>query len=219
MGVFEEYLSGATGPQAAVVGDPAGSMAAARNRRRSLWAGWGDGVGSDNPDAIANGRGQGAPAPGMDTHGTDWIAKGFEPAFADITKGSGAAGALLRQAYEGDFKARAAGYVGAQADATRSMASKFASEGLSPDVAARMIAENRAGGLQTLAAARGQDAYGLASDQAKLAKGTGTELAGLERDKLSQMVNYLVGQKAASATESAGATSAIGSIIGGLLSG
>lgn len=144
----------------------------------------------------------------------NWVREGYAPSFQYIKEGSEAAAGLLRRGREEQFRSRAAGFAGAQSEMERGYGGQIASQGLSPDVAARMLLEQRTGGIQHLAEARGDAAYGLNTDLAGLAKGTSTEFAGLNRDQFSTLVNYLMAKKGLKAGKDAGWMNIAGSLIG-----
>jgi hypothetical protein len=130
-----------------------------------------------------NGIGLGAPSASP-------ITSGFAQSQRYITQGSGQAKDLLRQAYENAFAARVAGAAGAIGGSQRAYGAQVAGQGLSPDVAQRMLAERRAGYMQDLEGARGELSSNLGQNLAELQKGTGTELAGLNRDMTAALANY-----------------------------
>jgi hypothetical protein len=145
---------------------------------------------------------------------TKWIEQAFRPTYGYVTGGSQAAGGLLRQGYEDAFRARTAGFAGQQAEQQRAYGAQVAGQGLSQDVAQRMIAENRIGGLQNLAASRAQYAGELNTGLAQLAKGTGTELAGLSSQEAALMANYQAALKGAQATNRASSSGSVAQGIG-----
>lgn len=141
---------------------------------------------------------------------TAFIARGFQPAYGFVKGGSAAAGGLMRQGYEDAFRARAAGFAGQQAEQQRLYGAQIAGQGLSPDVAMRLAAENRVNGVQQLAGARADYSSGLNTGLAELAKGTGTELAGLSAQEAAALANYNAALKGAkSAQNAAGAAGLI----------
>jgi hypothetical protein len=166
------------------------------------------GPGASADEIARNPQGQRRSGTGM------FVKEGFAPSFTALAEGSEAAGALLRQGFEERTRARAAGFAGAQDELERGFGSQIASQGLSPDVASRMLLEQRAGGLQGLAAGRGEDAFGLAMEQAALAKGTASEFAGLNRDQFAQIVNYLMANKSLKANKQAALISGVSQGIG-----
>lgn len=140
--------------------------------------------------------------------GAEEIGRGFEPAFGYVTGSSKAAGDLLRRGYEDAFRARASGFAGEQAELERGLGSQVAGQGLSADIAQRMLAEQRAKGLGALAGARSDYGAQLYSGLSELTKGTGTELAGLSSNQAAVMANYLATLKGAKAAASGAKTGA-----------
>jgi hypothetical protein len=83
---------------------------------------------------------------------------------------------------------------------------------LAPDVAARLVYQPRAQAAQQAAGVAGDVGFAKAQDLASLLKGTGTELAGLTAEQLSDLVNLKIGKDAASATKQAGTVGAVGKV-------
>ena len=148
---------------------------------------------------------------------TKFIESGFRPAYQFITGGSQAAGGLLRQGYEDAYRARAAGFAGQQAEEGRTLGAQVSSQGLSPDAAMRLMAENRYSRLGQLAASRSQYATDLNTGLAELSKGTGTELAGLSSQEAAVMANYQAALKGAKAAKQGATDAGIASITGATL--
>lgn len=146
----------------------------------------------------------------------DKIGQGFEPAYGYVKGGSQAAAALLRSGYEDAFRARAAGFTGAMSQEQEQFGAEAASQGLSPDMARRMIAQRRSGGLQALSGSRADYSSQLGTGLSELAKGTGTELAGLAANEAAIRANYEAAikgaQLAAKGAKQSGIASAIGMI-------
>lgn len=152
--------------------------------------------------------------------GTEWLQNLYQPAFNQVAQGTFSAGALARQAYEDLFRARAAGYQGQMNTLQSSYGAQVAGQGLSQDVAQRMLAE-RSGQLRAdLAGAQGEASAQLSQNLGELAKGTASEFAGLTTNQANLIANYLAAQMGANAVKSAapstGAT-LLGSTIGGAL--
>lgn len=238
MGYFDDYLTGVQGqlnPQASS-GNPFGSIeqalahynqnVAGSSGIGNTWGGDAEGGAGSSASASINDPGfiswynnvsKGASGPSYSgPKGTSFIGQGMKPAYGFVTGGSGAAAGLLRQGYEDAFRARAAGYAGEQGELERAAGAAASSQGLNPEVARRMLSEQKARGLQGLAGARGELSLGLNTDLASLAKGTGTELAGLKLAELTNVADYSAASKGAKAAKSAGVIGGIGSAIGGL---
>jgi len=150
---------------------------------------------------------------------TKEIKNSYSPVYGFITGSSQAAGDLLRSGYEDAFRARAAGYAGSQGAQEDQLGVEMAGQGLSGDVARRMIGQQRAQGLQGLAAARGELSTGLNTGLSELAKGTGTELATAAANQAAIEANYLAATKGAKAAQRGAETAAIAQAFGAVAGG
>lgn len=126
---------------------------------------------------------------GINSPSESTITGGFNRSQRYITQGTARATDSLRQAYEQAFAARVAGTAGAINSARNGYSAQIGGQGLSPDVAQRMLAERRASYMQDLEQARGDYSASLQQSQAELQKNTGTELAGLNRDMTAALAN------------------------------
>ena len=154
-----------------------------------------------------------SPGPGE----ANWIKGLLAPAYGDVRQGTADASSQLRQAYEGQFRARLGGLTSGFGEQASRLGAQTASQGLSPDVIQRMLIAPGAqlqGEAGTIA---GETQYGLHSDLARFLKGTGTELAGLHTNEAAIMANYMAALKGAKAAENAGLLSGLGGLLGGIL--
>lgn len=156
---------------------------------------------------------------GTPTSKANWIKEGYAPAFGEIRGGTAAASDLLRRGYEAQFRGAAEGAVGGFDEMSSRIGAEGASNGLSPDVLQRLLYSSGMDLQSHLGELRGASEFGLDTDLAELLKGTGTELAGLTRDQLATMANYMAALKGAKATERAGLFGGVGGLIGGIVGG
>lgn len=129
-------------------------------------------------DPITGGAAPQGLAPGLQGR------SGFAAAAAAILGGSRAAEGHLRMAYRGLFARRAAGALGARAEAARRLGFDSGAMGLSGGLARRIGFEQDAETIRYLGEAAGESTYGYHSDMSELAKGTGGELAGLKEREI-----------------------------------
>jgi hypothetical protein len=225
--IFAEYMANpSSGYNAAPTEDQAWAQFQAQNPGGQVWVP-GDEGGGLGPGAGGHWQTQ---AFGRDSQAfktfkaklgvKDAIGQGFDPAYGYVRGGSGAAAGLLRQGYEDAFRARAAGYTGAVGQQENDLGVQATTQGLAPDVAARMLSQYKSGGLQTLAGYRADYGSQLGTGLSELSKGTGTELAGLSANEAAVRANYMAAIKGAQMTShaasTAGALGALGSLGGGV---
>jgi hypothetical protein len=140
------------------------------------------------------------------------LTAGFNKAAGIVTKASQGTGDLLTNSYRSALRERLAGNAGALGQQEEA----FGAQRYAPDVGARLAYAPRAANLQATGQAIGENQSALGVDQAQLLKGTGTELAGLTTEQLSDLINLKIAKDSASATKKAGLLGALGQVGGSL---
>ncbi len=147
-------------------------------------------------------------------------ANGYAGVASSLLQGSAEAEKMMRKAAAYDYAHRAGGLARGFSDYQGSLTGDINGQGLSPELAKRMLYSRRAATLGAIGEAGGQSQATLYSGLAELRKGTGTELADLKLAELEQMLQLYYGKKAADQQRRNSlfklAGSAIGAAAGGM---
>jgi hypothetical protein len=142
--------------------------------------------------------------------------QGFEQALGQaagyVGQGSQRAADYLTRGYEDAFRMKNEAISGGMNERRRRLGAEVGAQGLSPEMLRRQLfvldAEDRA----QLGELFAESGMGLNTDLAELAKGTGTELAGMKQDELSLLLEMAFGAKARKAARKS--KSGLGGILG-----
>ena len=135
-----------------------------------------------------------------------------------VTEATGQAQQSLMEGFRRAYAQRAAGIAGAYGLQADQLGSEMLGQGLSADIARRMMAGQRGASLQQLGEAQGGLASEMFDNLARLQKGTGGELAAISQAETEQYLAPHIAKMSADAAKSAGRSQGIGAAIGGLLS-
>lgn len=139
---------------------------------------------------------------------------GFAAIARYALRGSADAENHLRDAYGAAFARRLGGIASGQNEVERGVGYDTNAQGGSSALGMRGAVERRARAIQDVGMAGAESAYGLNNDLATLAKGTGTELAGVKRDELNLTFQAYLARKALKANTQAGYIGAAGEVLG-----
>lgn len=145
------------------------------------------------------------------------LAEGYANAARNILEGSQGARAELTKSYEEAYRHAAEGIAGAQHEYGDRLSGEAASQGYSPELIRRMLFGADRSAQAQIGSVYGQTQAGLHSDLAQLFKGTGTELVGLERDQMSQILQAYLAKKAREESRKAGLLGFTGGALGSVL--
>jgi hypothetical protein len=134
-----------------------------------------------------------------------------------VTEATGQAQQSLMEGFRRAYAQRAAGIAGAYGLQADQLGSEMLGQGLSADIARRMMAGQRGASLQQLGEAQGGLASGMFDNLARLQKGTGGELAAISQAETEQYLAPHIAKMSADAAKSAGRSQGLGAAIGGLL--
>lgn len=146
--------------------------------------------------------------------GTPSILKGAFPRMAGyLLQGSqGAAGETIKS-FEEQYRHKAQGIAAGQNEMQNRLGGEVASQGLSPDIARRMLMGSNASSQAAIGSTYGEAQAGMHGELAQLLKGTGVELAQLTRDQINVIMQAYIAKK--SRYKGNGLGSALGTAVGG----
>lgn len=136
-----------------------------------------------------------------------------------VTEATGQAQQSLMEGFRQAYAQRAAGIAGAYGLQADQLGSEMLGQGLSADIARRMMAGQRGASLQQLGEAQGAGAADYYNMLARLQKGTGGELAAISQAETEQYLAPHIAKMSGDAMKAAAKAQARGSIFGGLLGG
>ena len=136
-----------------------------------------------------------------------------------VTEATGQAQQSLMEGFRQAYAQRAAGIAGAYGLQADQLGSEMLGQGLSADIARRMMAGQRGASLQQLGEAQGAGAADYYNMLARLQKGTGGELAAISQAETEQYLAPHIAKMSGDAMKAAAKAQARGSIMGGLLGG
>jgi len=136
-----------------------------------------------------------------------------------VTEATGQAQQSLMEGFRQAYAQRTAGIAGAYGLQADQLGSEMLGQGLSADIARRMMAGQRGASLQQLGEAQGASAADYYNMLARLQKGTGTELAAISQAETEQYLAPHIAKMSGDAMKAAAKSQASGSILGGLLGG
>lgn len=142
------------------------------------------------------------------------ILKGSFPRTAGylLQGAQGAQGETIKS-FEEQYRHKAQGIAAGQNEYANRLGGETASQGLSPDIARRMIAGSNASSQAAIGSAFGDAQAGLHAELAQLLQGTGVELANLNRDQYNSIMQAYLAKK--SRGKGSGLGTAIGTAVGG----
>lgn len=136
-----------------------------------------------------------------------------------VTTGTGEARQSLMEGFRRAYAQRAAGVAGAYGQQADQLGSELLGQGLSADIARRMMAGQRGAALQQLGEAQGAGAADYYSALAQLQKGTAGELAAISQAETEQYLAPQIARLSGEYAMKAGKAQGRGSLLGGLLGG
>jgi len=136
-----------------------------------------------------------------------------------VTGATGQAQQSLMEGFRQAYAQRAAGIAGSYGLQADQLGSEMLGQGLSADIARRMMAGQRGASLQQLGEAQGAGAADYYNMLARLQKGTGVELAAISQAETEQYLAPHIAKMSGDAMKAAAKSQAKGSIFGGLLGG
>lgn len=141
----------------------------------------------------------------------------YEDLYGSVLSGSREAGAQLRQGLERAFESRRAGIAGGYQRYEQGLLNELNTTGLNDTMARRMLAEMEQVPLSQIASARAQSESELGMGLSELAKGTGTELAGLSFQTKGLEQQRWIATKMIEEMRKARRSGLIGDILGGAM--
>ena len=127
---------------------------------------------------------------------------GYGQAAGYILGGSQGAAEQTRLKYESMLRARTGGIGMAYGNQMQRGGNALAGQGISPILQQLLMHGQRSNALGQMASGAGEAESEYHGTLADLAKGTGTELAGLKTSELGSTLNYLVGRDSSNAAKS-----------------
>jgi len=138
------------------------------------------------------------------------LGAGYGQAASYILGGSQGAQEQLRQQYEAMLRSRTGGAGLAYGNTMQRGGNALAGQGLSPVLTQLLLGGQRSQLIGQMGAATGGAEADYHGALAELAKGTGTELAGLKQNEIGSSLNYLVGKQAIDASKPDAMTQLLG---------
>jgi len=136
-----------------------------------------------------------------------------------VTDATAEATQSLMQGYRQAYAQRAAGIAGSYGLQADQLGSEMLGQGLSADIARRMMAGQRGASLQQMGEAQGGLASEMYDNLARLQKGTGGELAAIGQAETEQYLAPHIAKMSGDAMKASAKSQAKGGILGGLLGG